>query len=93
MPRGNSSLTTSWSIATTAMPPSKSTAPAIKKGWLRKKARSGLFKNWRTRFFVLADGRITYYKNEISQAPFGDEEKVRENPSQLSLYSRLKHVW
>jgi hypothetical protein len=25
---------------------------------------------------VLADGRLTYYQNEISHFPFGDEEKV-----------------
>jgi hypothetical protein len=51
-------------------------APSIVKGWLRKKARSGLWKNWKTRFFVLGDGQISYYKNEISEYPFGHGLKV-----------------
>ena len=51
-------------------------APPIKKGWMRKQGRSGLVKNWKTRFFVLADGKISYYLNETSHAPFGDGLKV-----------------
>jgi hypothetical protein len=51
--------------------------PSIKKGWLRKKARKGLFKNWKTRFFVIANGKISYYRNEISEYPYGNSLKVR----------------
>eukprot|EP01040_Poterioochromonas_malhamensis_P005677 gene5677-6099_t len=49
--------------------------PSIKKGWLRKKARKGLFKNWKTRFFVIANGKISYYRNEISEYPYGNSLK------------------
>lgn len=50
--------------------------PTLKKGWMRKQGRSGLVKNWKTRFFVLADGKISYYVSEISEAPYGDGLKV-----------------
>lgn len=48
----------------------------LKKGWLKKQARSGLVKNWQTRFFVLHQSRISYYAKEIDRFPFGDELKV-----------------
>lgn len=67
--------------------------PSIKKGWLRKKARKGLFKNWKTRFFVIANGKISYYRNEISEYPYGNSLKVRiaSQPSEhhLGVPSRL----
>eukprot|EP01039_Chlorochromonas_danica_P007195 gene7195-7962_t len=47
----------------------------LKKGWLKKQARSGLVKNWQTRFFVLHQSRISYYAKEIDRFPFGDELK------------------
>jgi hypothetical protein len=56
----------------------RSSIPPVKKGWLKKKARSGLFKNWKTRFFVLAEGKISYYRKEISESPYGYGLRVRK---------------
>jgi hypothetical protein len=47
-------------------------APPMKKGWMRKQGRSGLVKNWKTRFFVLADGKLAYYVSEIPESPYGE---------------------
>lgn len=42
---------------------SKPTAPpAAKVGWAKKQGRSGLYKNWKKRYFVLKEGRISYYE-------------------------------
>eukprot|EP01040_Poterioochromonas_malhamensis_P005679 gene5678-6101_t len=54
-------------------------APTLRKGWMRKQGRSGLVKNWKTRFFVLADGKISYYVSEISESPYGDGLKGELN--------------
>jgi hypothetical protein len=51
-------------------------APTIKKGWMKKQGRHGLVKNWKTRYFVLADGKISYYTSEISEIPYGEGLKV-----------------
>jgi hypothetical protein len=51
-------------------------APPLKKGWMRKQGRSGLVKNWKTRFFVLGEGKIAYYLNESNDAPYGEGLKV-----------------
>ena len=51
-------------------------APAIKKGWMRKQGRSGVYKNWKKRFFVLSNGVISYYEEEIDVFPFGERLKV-----------------
>lgn len=50
-------------------------APQLKKGWMTKQGRSGLVKNWKKRFFVLADGKISYYVDEIPEHPFGSNLK------------------
>lgn len=41
---------------------SESTAPAAKVGWVKKQGRSGLYKNWKKRYFVLKLGCISYYE-------------------------------
>jgi hypothetical protein len=51
-------------------------APVLKKGWLRKQARSGIMKNWQTRYFVLNNGKISYYQEQLDRFPYGDILKV-----------------
>jgi len=36
--------------------------PATKVGWMKKQGRSGLYKNWKKRYFVLKAGCISYYE-------------------------------
>ena len=43
---------------------------------MRKQGRSGIFKNWKKRFFVLTNGIISYYENELKETPFGEGLKV-----------------
>ena len=50
--------------------------PELKKGWMRKQARGGLVRNWQNRFFVLDQGKISYYQQELSRYPYGDNLKV-----------------
>lgn len=52
-------------------------APAMKRGWLRKKSRSAsVFKNWQTRYFVLSEGVIRYYVEQREEHPYGHGLKV-----------------
>jgi hypothetical protein len=54
--------------------------PPLKRGWLKKYSRSGLIKNWQTRYFVLNSGKIAYYQNQSDRFPYGEDFKVcREN--------------
>lgn len=53
-------------------------APPLKRGWLRKQARSGLVKNWQVRYFVLNQGKLSYYQEQLDRFPYGDILKVRE---------------
>ena len=41
---------------------SEPTAPAAKVGWVKKQGRSGIYKNWKKRYFVLKKGCISYYE-------------------------------
>jgi hypothetical protein len=50
--------------------------PATKKGWMKKQSRKGMIQNWKTRFFVLEKGKITYYVGKSDTEPFGVEQKV-----------------
>lgn len=52
------------------------TAPPLKRGWLRKQARGGLVKNWQVRYFVLHEGKISYYLEQLDRFPYGDNLKV-----------------
>lgn len=49
--------------------------PPMKRGWLRKLSRSGLVKNWQTRYFVLHNGKIAYYQDQIDRFPYGETVK------------------
>jgi hypothetical protein len=51
-------------------------APSLKRGWLRKQSRSGLVKNWQVRYFVLNNGKISYYQEQLDRFPYGDNLKV-----------------
>ena len=50
--------------------------PPIKKGWMNKQSRKGVVRNWKKRFFVLADGKIMYYVSESQEYPYGENLKV-----------------
>ena len=47
--------------------------PAMKCGWMKKQGH--LIASWKNRYFVLADGNMTYYENASSSAPFGTSQK------------------
>lgn len=53
---------------------SELTAPAAKVGWVKKQGRSGIYKNWKKRYFVLKKGCISYYE----EADKPETLKVRE---------------
>jgi hypothetical protein len=53
-----------------------SQAPSMKRGWMRKQARSSMIKNWQTRYFVLFNGKIAYYQDQMDRFPYGDGLKV-----------------
>jgi hypothetical protein len=53
-----------------------SSAPVLKKGWMKKQGRSGVVKNWKKRFFVLNNGKISYYVDELDKPPYGENLKV-----------------
>lgn len=61
-------------------------APPLKRGWLRKQARSGLVKNWQVRYFVLNQGKLSYYQEQLDRFPYGDILKVREMGNPLLNY-------
>jgi hypothetical protein len=50
--------------------------PTTKKGWMKKQSRKGMIQNWKTRYFVLHMGKITYYVNKSDTEPFGTDQKV-----------------
>ncbi len=50
--------------------------PPVVTGWLRKQGRKGIIKNWKKRYFVLKNGKISYYENESKQFPNGEGLKV-----------------
>ena len=56
-------------------------APAIKKGWLKKQGRSGMIKNWKTRYFVISQGMLNYYQEKSDDFPFGEGLKVTNRPT------------
>jgi len=67
-----------------------SRAPQIKKGWMKKQGRSGVVKNWKKRFFVLHDGKVSYYTDEIENHPYGDGFKVfMQHSSSLTLFTSV----
>lgn len=47
-------------------------APKMKAGWLKKKSRGGLIKNWQRRYFVLNDGKISYFEKRAESPPYGE---------------------
>ncbi len=55
--------------------------PEITRGWLKKQSRTGLIKNWKSRFVVLDQGTLYYYEKKISKniAPYGDNLKGMMN--------------
>jgi hypothetical protein len=48
--------------------------PLSYRGWLNKKGRSNLFKNWKRRYFVLELGLISYYENDTLETMRGQME-------------------
>ena len=53
--------------------------PQLKKGWLKKQSRTGMVRNWQTRYFVLNVGRIYYYQEQTDCFPYGEILKVRHS--------------
>ncbi len=51
-------------------------APPMKRGWMRKQSRSGMIKNWQKRYFVLYNGKISYYQEQTDRFPYGENLKV-----------------
>ena len=49
--------------------------PSPLDGWLCKYSRRGIFKNWKRRYFVLKEGKLTYY-GEMSSPMVGKTLKV-----------------
>eukprot|EP00597_Dinobryon_sp_UTEXLB2267_P019496 CAMPEP_0201110460 /NCGR_PEP_ID=MMETSP0812-20130820/70431_1 /ASSEMBLY_ACC=CAM_ASM_000668 /TAXON_ID=98059 /ORGANISM="Dinobryon sp., Strain UTEXLB2267" /LENGTH=545 /DNA_ID=CAMNT_0047372899 /DNA_START=6 /DNA_END=1643 /DNA_ORIENTATION=+ len=45
-------------------------APLLLRGWLKKQGHKVL--NWKSRYFVLDNGLLSYYVEQKSTAPFGD---------------------
>jgi protein-S-isoprenylcysteine O-methyltransferase Ste14 len=52
-----------------------SLAPPVRHGWLQKHGRSGIIKNWKRRYVVLLEGKLTYYTDAMDKHPFGENEK------------------
>jgi hypothetical protein len=48
-------------------------APPMMQGWLKKKGH--IVNNWKTRYFVLDSGYLTYYIDQSDAPPFGRERK------------------
>jgi hypothetical protein len=48
-------------------------APPMMQGWLKKKGH--IVNNWKTRYFVLDSGYLTYYVDQSDAPPFGRERK------------------
>jgi len=59
-----------------AISANKAPPPTVKKGWLKKQGRSGMIKNWKTRYFVISQGMLNYYQEKIEEFPYGDVLKV-----------------
>jgi hypothetical protein len=51
--------------------------PEIKKGFVAKQGQQ--YKTWRSRWFVLEEGFLTYYEKEQPTHPFGSGEKGKIN--------------
>jgi hypothetical protein len=49
--------------------------PQERKGWLKKEARKSFLKNWKNRYFVLAEGLLTYYESSSTTPPYGQNER------------------
>ena len=48
--------------------------PALMRGWLRKQggdASSGMFHDWKIRYFVIEKGVVKYYKDDSENYPYG----------------------
>ncbi len=52
--------------------------PPLRRGWLQKQSRKGVVRNWKKRFFVLHQGKISYYVDELPSFPYGDNLKVSD---------------
>lgn len=48
-------------------------APTIKKGYVMKQGHK--HKNWKNRYFVLNEGKITYFENPADKPPYGTTQK------------------
>ncbi len=64
--------------------------PPMKRGWMRKLSRSGLMKNWQTRYFVLYNGKISYYQDQTDRFPYGDNLKGEMDLYEATVNRDLK---
>ena len=73
-PKKNKANSTTLSVPT--LPEELTTpSPLALDGWLNKYSRRGIFKNWKRRYFVLKDGKVSYY-GEMSTPMVGKTLKV-----------------
>ena len=51
--------------------------PPIRRGWLKKLSRTGVMKNWRSRYVVLDGGLLTYFEKKMTREipPYGEVRK------------------
>jgi hypothetical protein len=59
---------------------------------MKKYSRSGLIKNWQSRYFVLNQGKIAYYQNQSDRFPYGDEFKGELGLFQATVSTDSKKV-
>ena len=76
--------------------------PAKYQGWLKKKSRSGVIRNWQNRFFIIQEGLLKYYESYDAEKFFPIKEKghlylqdaslkpaVDNSPNQLLISSGI----
>ena len=51
------------------------TAPMMLRGWMKKQGH--MVKNWKTRYFVLEEGLLSYYVDQRDVTPYGADRKGR----------------
>lgn len=49
--------------------------PNYKAGFLSKKSREGIIKNWKRRYFVVDNGLLCYFEKKLEVPPFGVNKK------------------
>jgi hypothetical protein len=62
----------------------KAEVPAMKVGMLKKDGH-GLISSWKSRHFVLLQGKLTYYEKSSSSPPYGESEKGSTNLANMQI--------